>query len=396
MINFLRRDRTLFQARTYLAALSVVGLVGACTSKPRGRETPVPEAGYVVIKTEAVALPVELPGRTAAFEVSEVRPQVSGLVRQRLFTEGSLVRAGQTLYQIDPSIYQATAAEARANLATAQAQRDAADVRVGRLKPLAQIEAVSKQDLTDAQAQVRLAQAAIDQNNARVRSANVSLRFTRVPAPIGGRIGRSLVTTGGLVTANQADPLTTIQRLDPIYVDLQQSSADLLRLRRALAVGGAMPSTTQVRLTLEDGSDYGQTGTVQFAEAMVDTNTGTVTLRARFPNGQGVLLPGMYVRAKLAQASVPNAILVPQQGVARDPQGRATVLLAGPGDKAIRRDVTVDRTIGDKWLITAGLVPGDRVIVEGLGKIKPGGKIVPVPAGSKSQRKARSGSTTGR
>ncbi len=211
-----------------------------------------------------------------------------------------------------------------------------------------------------------------------------------MPAPISGRIGRSLVTTGGLVTANQADALTTIQRLDPMFVDIQQSSAALLDLRQRVGGGqGKIPGAAQVQLMLEDGSRYAYTGTLQFAEAMVDQNTGTVTLRARFPNPQGLLLPGMYVRARIVQSSVPNGILVPQTAISRDAQGNGTVLLVGPGNKAIKRTVTADQTIGDQWLVTAGLSPGDKVITEGLGKIRPDEKIVPVPAGSKP--KTRSG-----
>ncbi len=363
---------------------TAIGL-SAC-GKQDAKKPPIAEAGYVVVKSESVALPLTLAGRTAAFEMSEVRPQVSGVVQARLFTEGSVVQAGQTLYQIDSSIYRATAAQAEANLASAEAARTAAAAKAARFKPLAEMQAVSQQDYSDAAAAARQAAASVAQTRAQLDAARINLRFTRVPAPISGRIGRSLVTTGGLVTANQADPLTTIQRLDPIYVDIQQSSADLLALRRSLAQGGVASSSTSVKLTLEDGSAYPYAGTLQFAEAMVDPNTGTVTLRARFPNPQGLLLPGMYVRAGLSQATLASAILVPQAGVSRDVQGRATVLVVGPGNKALRKTITADRTIGDKWIVTAGLKPGERVIVEGLGKIRPNATIKPVVAGSKPQR----------
>ena len=343
---------------------------------------PTPEAGYIVVKGESVPLVTELAGRTSAYESSEVRPQVSGVIKARLFTEGSVVRAGQTLYQIDPSLYQAAAAQARANVASAVATRDAAAAKAERYRPLAEIEAVSKQDYTDARAAADQARAAVAQNQAALETANINLRFTRVPAPITGRIGRSLFTPGALVTADQAQPLTTIQRLDPMFVDIQQSSTELLALRRALAAGGGEPARAQVRLRLEDGSDYGYTGTLEFAESMVDTSTGTVTLRATFPNPQGLLLPGMFVRARLVQETVANAILVPQRGLSRTPHGDATVLVVGPGDVAIERVVTTDRTVGDKWLVTKGLAPGDRVIVEGLVRVKAGQKVVPVPAGS--------------
>lgn len=357
--------------------------VTGCSKEKEQRRGGTPEAGYVVVKTESVAIPVVLAGRTAAFETSEVRPQVSGVIQQRLFTEGAIVRAGQTLYQIDPSVYRASAGVAQANLASAEAARAAAAIRAQRLQPLAKMEAVSQQDYSDATAAARQATANVAQTRAQLDAAQINLRFTRVPAPITGRIGRSLVTTGGLVTINQAEALTTIQRLDPMYVDIQQSSAELLALRQALAKGGVTSSSTSVQLTLEDGSIYPINGTLQFSEAMVDPNTGTVTLRARFANPQGLLLPGMYVRAGMSQATLPSAILVPQAGVSRDPQGRATLYVVGPGNKAIRKTVTADRTIGDKWLVTGGLKPGEKVIVEGLGKIRPNAVIKPVVAGSK-------------
>jgi membrane fusion protein (multidrug efflux system) len=357
--------------------------LAACSGGKQKRETPTPEAGYVVVRTQSVALPVELAGRTSAYEMSEVRPQVSGVIRSRQFVEGSIVRQGQTLYQIDPSIYRAAANQAQANVGVAEATRSAAAVKAARYAPLAKIEAISKQDYTDAAAQARQAAAQVAANRAELETARVNLRFTRVPAPITGRIGRSLVTTGGLVTANQTEPLTTIQRLDPMFVDIQQSSADLLALRRSMTVNGAVPATAAVKIALEDGSPYPYAGTLQFTEAMVDQNTGSVTLRVAVPNPTGLLLPGMYVRASITQAALPNAILVPQQGVSRSPRGRATVLLVGPDNKAVLREVTADRTIGDKWLVTAGLKPGDKVIVEGLGKVKVGQPIVPVPAGSK-------------
>jgi membrane fusion protein (multidrug efflux system) len=352
----------------------------------RGAGGGIPEAGYVVVQPGSVPITAELAGRTAPYQVSDVRPQVSGVIRARLFTEGSMVRQGQTLYQIDPSVYQAQAAQARANLASAVATRNAARIRAGRYGPLAKMQAVSQQEYTDVRAQAAQAAAAVQQNQALLQSANINLRYTRVPAPITGRIGRSTVTTGALVTANQTEALATIQRLDPIYVDMQQSSAQLLALRRSIAAGGAIPAKAQVRLVLEDGSDYGQTGILDFAETVVDPATGTVTLRATFANPQGLLLPGMYVRGMIVQQTIPNAFLVPQQGVSRDPQGNATVLVVGPGNRAVQRKVTAERTVGDKWVVTAGLQAGDKVIVEGLVKVKPGQPIKPVPAGSPPTR----------
>jgi membrane fusion protein (multidrug efflux system) len=353
----------------------------------RGGQTGTPEVGYVVVQPTSVPLTTELGGRTAAFQSSEVRPQVSGIIRRRFFTEGSIVRAGQTLYQIDPSLYEASANEARANLASASANAQATRIRAQRYKPLAAIEAVAQQDYTDAAAQASQATAAVAQSRAQLETARINLRFTNVPAPITGRIGRSLFTEGALVTASQADPLTTISRLDPMFVDIQQSSADLLALRRALAAGGVVPSSAMVRLKLEDGSVYGQTGRVEFAEALVNESTGTVTLRARFPNPQGLLLPGMFVRATFAQSIDDNAFLVPQAGVKRDPKGGTTVLLVGPGNKAIERQVTATRIVGANWVVTAGLKPGDKVITEGTARAKAGQPIKPVAAGSAQQFK---------
>ena len=366
-------------------------LLTSCSSGDKKGAPPTPEVGYVVVQSQPVSLPVTLAGRTAAYEMSEVRPQVSGVIRARQFTEGSIVREGQTLYQIDPSLYQAAAEQARANVAAAEATRSAAATKAARYAPLAKIEAISQQDYTDAAAQARQAAAQVAVGRATLDTARVNLRFTRVPAPITGRIGRSLVTTGGLVTANQTDPLTTIQRLDPMFVDIQQSSADLLALRQSVSGNGAVPTTAAVKIALEDGSGYPYAGTLQFTEAMVDPTTGSVTLRVRVPNPQGLLLPGMYVRASITQAEVPNAILVPQAGVARSPRGRATVLLVGADGKAVLREVTTSRTVGDKWLVTDGLKPGDKVIVEGLGKVKAGAAVKAVPAGSAPRAKAGAG-----
>ena len=366
---------------TTVAFVAMLAVAGCSSSNGKDREKPTPEAGYVVVKSQPVDLTTTLAGRTAAFESSEVRPQVSGVIRSRVFTEGSFVRAGQTLYQIDPSLYQANAAQAQANLASAEAARAAAAAKAARYRPLAQMEAIARQDYTDAAATARQSAASVAQNRATLEVARINLRYTRVPAPISGRIGRSLVTTGGLVTAGQTDALTTIQRLDPMFVDIQQSSTDLLSLRQA--AGGTTTGPISVTLTLEDGRPYAYTGTLQFTEAMVDPATDSVTLRARFPNPQNLLLPGMYVRASLVQRSIASGILVPQTGIARDPQGRATVMLVGPNNTALRRTITADRSVGNQWLVTAGLAAGDKVIVEGLGKIRPNAKIVPVPAGSK-------------
>ncbi|MFC3580185.1 efflux RND transporter periplasmic adaptor subunit [Sphingomonas hylomeconis] len=362
-------------------ALAACGGSDKASEKGRG-QTGTPEVGYVVVQPTSVPLTTELGGRTAAFQTSEVRPQVSGLIRRRLFTEGSIVQKGQTLYEIDPRLYQASANEARAALNSAAANADATRVKADRYRPLAEMEAVAKQDYTDAAAQARQAAAAVAQSRAQLETARINLRFTKVPAPITGRIGRSLFTEGALVTASQTDPLTTISRLDPMFVDIQQSSADLLKLRRALASGGVAPSSAAVRLKLEDGSDYGQTGTVQFAEVMVNESTGTVTLRARFPNPQGMLLPGMFVRATFAQSVDNNAFLVPQAGVKRDPKGSTTVLVVSADNKAVERKVTATRVVGPNWVVTAGLKAGDKVITEGTARAKAGQPVKPVPAGA--------------
>lgn len=312
--------------------------------------------------------------------MSEVRPQVTGVIRRRYFEEGAVVRAGQTLYEIDPRLFQAANAQANANLNSALANAEATRIRAERLKPLADAQAVALQDYTDAVAAARQAAASVAQGRAQVQTAQVNLQFTRVPAPITGRIGRSLFTVGALVTGNQAEPLAVIQGVDPVFVDIQQSSADLLALRRALAQGGAVPASTQVALLLEDGSEYGPRGVIQFSEVMVDAATGTVTLRARFANPQGLLLPGMFVRARFDQAINTRAILVPQPALSRTVRGQASVFIVDAQNRADERLVTADRAIGTDWVITNGLKPGDRVIVQGLAKVKPGAPVRAVPA----------------
>jgi membrane fusion protein (multidrug efflux system) len=351
----------------------------------RGGPTTV---GYVVTQQGSAPLEQELPGRVAAYQVSEVRPQVSGVIQRRLFREGAVVRQGQTLYQIDPSIYNAQAAQANANLQSARAQAEAARTLVDRYAPPVKQQAISKQDYTNAVAQARQADASVAQNAASLRTAQINQRFTRVPAPISGRIGLSNVTEGALVTANQTDALTTITRLDPVFVDIQESAADLLALRRALTQGGVVPTSAQVRVKLPDGSYYGATGTVEFSEVLVDQNTGTVTLRARFPNPQSLLLPGMFVTAEFAQAIDTSAFLVPQQAISRDPQGNATLFVVGPGNRAVQRTVVTARTQGPYWVVTQGLAPGEKVITQGTANLKDGAQIKPVPASAPQKVKA--------
>jgi membrane fusion protein (multidrug efflux system) len=351
----------------------------------RGAKGPA-QVGYVVVQQGSAPIQQQLPGRVAAYQVSEVRPQVSGVILRRLFREGSFVGQGQTLYQIDPSVYNAQAAQAQANLQSARASAEAARTRAARYKPLAQMEAISKQDYTDALAQARQADAAVAQNSAALRSAQINQRFTRVPAPISGRIGLSTVTEGALVTANQPAPLTTITRLDPVYVDIQESAADLLSLRKALSQGGAAPTSAQVRLKLPDGSYYGFSGTVEFSEVLVDQNTGTVTLRARFANPQSLLLPGMFVTAEFAQAVDTSAFLVPQQAVSRDPRGNASLFIVGPGNRAVQRVVVAERTQGPYWVVTQGLAAGEKVITQGTANLRDGAQIKPVPASAPQGR----------
>lgn len=369
-----------------LALMGAVLLAGCGKSEDEGKgQRPPPKVGFIVAAPSAVPQPVTLGGRTVAFETSEVRPQVAGVIQRRLFTEGSYVRAGEPLFQIDPSLYRASVNQAQANVASARASADAAVVRAQRLKPLAEIQAVAAQDYTDAAAQARVARATVAQNAAALETARVNLRFTTVPAPISGRIGRSLVTVGGLASNSQETPLAIIQRTDPMFVDMQQSAADLSTLRRKLRSGGLDAGSTQVTLKLDDGSDYPQTGTVQFSEVTVNQETGTVTLRARFPNPQGTLLPGTFVNAVFNQAIETNAFLVPQQAVLHDFDGSAYVMLVGPkdkagGNKAARRKVVATRTYGASWVVTSGLARGDRIILQGLNGLKHGAPIVPVPA----------------
>lgn len=390
----MRHQRAPLERRSWTlttVALAAALLLAACGSGdadkaggPGGRGGPKGPAtvGFVVVQPGSAAIEQQLPARIAAYQVSEVRPQVSGVILRRLFREGSLVSQGQTLYQVDPSVYNAQAAQAEANVQSARASAQAARTRASRYRPLAEMEAISQQEYTDATAQARQADAAVAQSSAALRSAQINQRFTRVPAPISGRISLSNVTEGALVTANQPESLATITRLDPVFVDIQQSAADLLGLRQALARGGAVPTMAQVRLRLPDGSDYGYTGTVEFSQVLVNQETGTVTIRARFPNAQSILLPGMFVTAQFAQAVNTSAFLVPQQAISRDPRGSATLFVVGPGNRAVQRVVVADRTQGPNWVVTQGLAPGEKVITQGLANLRDGAPIRPVLASS--------------
>jgi membrane fusion protein, multidrug efflux system len=388
-----------------LALVAATLLLAACGNAssqsqgggPGGRGGPKGPAtvGYVVVQPTSVPLQTTLGGRTVAFETSEIRPQVNGLIRRRQFAEGSFVRQGQPLYQIDPSLYQAAVNQASANVASARAQAEAARTLAARYRPLVQQQAISKQDYTNAVAQARQADAAVAQTSAALQTARTNLHYTTIPAPISGRIGRSLATVGALVTANQTDPLAVITRVDPIYVDMQESAADLLALRRALSTGGAMPGSTQVRLKLDDGSDYGYTGVVKFAELITNESTGTVTLRAQFPNPQGVLLPGMFVQSIFTQAVDPNVFLVPQAAVQRDIGGEAYVFIVGAGNKVERRAVQATRTFGPNWVVKSGLRAGDKVITQGTANLRTGAKVRPVPQNAPQRLVPGKGGTGG-
>ena len=342
------------------------------------------EVGYVVAQAQSVGLTTELAGRTSAFLVSEVRPQVGGVIKARLFQEGSIVRAGQSLYQIDPATYQASVNSAAAALAQAQAQANAAKLKADRYRTLVETGAVSKQDNDDAQAAAAQTAAAVAVQKAALDNARINLNWTRVASPITGRIGKSSVTPGALVTASQATALATVQDLSKIYVDLTQTSAELLKLQQQFASGKVGRSgSAQVTLKLEDGSTYPIPGRLEFSDITVDPGTGSVGLRAVFDNPDGKLLPGMYVRAVLSQGVTSGGILIPQGAVQRDPKGNAMVTVINAKGAAEPRPVTLGQTQGDKWLVTSGLATGDKVITEGLLKLRPGAPIKPVPAGSK-------------
>lgn len=337
--------------------------------------------GVITVTQAPVTLTSELSGRTSAFLVSEVRPQVSGVVKARLFQEGALVRAGQPLYQIDAATYRASFNSANAALAQAEAVATSARLKAQRYKELVAISAVSKQDNDDAQAAAQQTAANVQVQRAQVEQARINLGYTQVFAPISGRIGKSSITAGALVTANQATALATVQNLDKIYVDVTQSSADLLKLRRDLTSGKlTSPGTAQVTLLLEDGSTYPLPGTLAFSDITVDPNTGSVGLRAVFPNPQGILLPGMYVRTRVSKGVVQAGMLAPMSAVTRDIRGHAMAFVVGPGNKAEQRDLTVGQTVGSNWLVTSGLKPGDRLIVDGLQKVKSGAPVKPTPA----------------
>ncbi|MCT8988434.1 efflux RND transporter periplasmic adaptor subunit [Shewanella phaeophyticola] len=365
------------------AVISAAIWITACgkaedAAQAQQQQQPPSPVGVMTVEAVSQAITVELPGRSRAFLEAEVRPQVSGIITKRAFTEGSEVTQGQSLYQIDSATYKAALVSAQADLASANASLASAKAKAARYAQLVKTNAVSKQDFDETEAAYKEAQAAVTVAKAAINTANINLEYTEVKAPISGRIGKSSVTAGALVTANQATTLATIQQLDPINVDIVQSSAQLLRLKANLRSGQLLKSdNAKVSLTLEDGSTYEHEGTLQFAEVNVDETTGSVTLRAEFPNPDGTLLPGMYVRAQLNAGQDPQAILVPQRAITRNNKGEAVAMLVDKDSNVEMRVVKTAEVIDNQWRIVEGLAPGDKLIVEGLQKIRPGAPVSP-------------------
>lgn len=352
-------------------------LTGCNDEQQQQQSAQAQSVGVVTLKNEPLQITTELPGRTSAFRVAEVRPQVSGIILKRNFVEGSDIQAGVSLYQIDPATYQAAYESAKGDLAQAEASANIARVTLNRYKKLLGTNYISQQDYDNAQATARQADAAVVAAKAAVETARINLAYTKVTSPISGRIGKSAFTEGALVQNGQTTALATVQQLDPIYVDVTQSSNDFLRLKQELANGTLKQENgkAKVTLTTADGITYAQSGTLEFSDVTVDQTTGSITLRAIFPNPDGTLLPGMFVRARLDEGTNPNALLVPQQGVSRTPRGDATAMVVGKDEKVEVRQIKTAQAIGDKWLVTEGLQSGDRVIVSGLQKVRPGAQV---------------------
>jgi len=355
-------------------SLAIALTLSACGGGDQeGQQGGPGQVTVATLKAEQVGLTRELPGRTNAFLVAEVRPQVSGIIAKRLFTEGGLVSAGQPLYQVDDASYRAQSNSARAQLARAEATANAARLSARRITELARVDAVSKQDLENAVAAQKQAEADVGAAKAALDAANVTLGFARITAPISGRIGKSSVTQGALVSAGQADALATVQQLDPIYVDLTQSASELLQLRRELASGRLQDNQgLPVTILLDDGTPFEHKGSLEFSEVSVDPTTGSYGLRVKVANPDQVLMPGMYVRAVVGSGVRENALLVPMQGIARDAKGDTSAMVVGKDNKVEVRPVKVSQALGSKWLVEDGLKAGDKVIVEGLQKIQPG------------------------
>ena len=382
--RFNSRLLAVFGIFTMLVTLSACGKQ-AKGGPPQGAP---PEVGVVVVKPEKATLTTELPGRTSAYLVAEVRPQVGGIIQKRLFTEGSDVKSGAVLYQIDPAPYKASYNSAKAALSRAEANLTPLRLKAQRYLELVKIKAVSQQEADDASAGLKQAEADVESAKAALDTARINLGYTHIKAPISGRIGKSSVTNGALVTASQANALATIQQMSPVYVDVTQTSSEMLRLKRALDSGQIKKggnNQARVKLLLEDGTPYPLEGVLKFSDVTVDQSTGSVTLRSIFPNPKQILLPGMYVRAIVEEGVNDQAILVPQRGVTRNPAGNAMVMIVGAEEKVEARQIKVDRTIGDKWLVSEGLKAGDRVILEGIQKARPGTPVKAVLFGAKPE-----------
>lgn len=375
----------LLKCTMVLAAPAILLLLAGCESE-RGRQAmsaPVPEVDTVIIRTERVVLTNELPGRTSPYRVADVRPQVNGIIRKRLFTEGADVKAGDVLYRIDPAPFQAVLDNSRAALARSEANMPAIRSRAERFRELLPDKAVSRQDYDDAAAALKQSQADIQYWKAMVETARINLGYTFVKAPISGRIGKSNVTEGALVTAQQPLALATIQQLNPMYVDVPQPTTEMLRLKERAAKGRLKTDGAdlrKVKLLLKDGVEYSLEGTLQFRDVTVDPATGSVMLRMVFPNPKSILLPGMYVRAVVQEGIAAQAILAPQQGVTRDPKGNPIALIVDDAGKVQQRVLTIDRAIGNRWLVTSGLKAGERLIVEGMMNVRPGVAVKVIPS----------------
>ena len=423
-------SRQLPKSFTAVVLLMAFGLAG-CTAKPQGQDPPPPEVSVITVEPQQVRLTSELPGRTTPYLIAEIRPQVNGLLQKRLFTEGALVEAGQELYQIDPAPYQAALNSAEASLLAARESSDRvravlevsladlkrheatlklARMNLERYENLVETKAISVMQLDEAVTDVDVAEAAlrtgeaqvecdreaiaaaaaaIQQAEAAVETARINLGYTKITAPISGRIGRSAITEGAIVTAYQPTPLATIQELDPIYVDVPQSTAELNRLRRSLSSGSLKASgTDEVKIVMEDGAVYPLNGSLEFRDVTVDPTTGSVILRIVVPNPDGILLPGMFVEAVIEEGLNENAILVPQQAVSRNPKGEPIALVVDGESKVQQRGLTTGRAIGDQWLVTAGLARGERIVVEGSQKARPGAKVHAVPFEAKTAEAA--------
>jgi membrane fusion protein (multidrug efflux system) len=374
-----------FSAAVRAAAGSIALLtLAACGGKAQGPGgMPPAEVAVVTLKSAPVTLQRELPGLVSARQVAEVRPQVSGIVKRVLFREGGLVGAGQGLYELDDAIYKVALRSAEAARMRAEAGYETAKRSAERGSELIKNHMISVQDNDNLQSALHQAEADLATAQAAADSARINLNYARITSPISGRIGKSAVTAGALVVANQPDPLARVQMLETVYVDLTQSSGEWLQLQQELAAGGKGSGQSEVRIKLEDGSDYPVAGQLQFSDVSVEPGTGSFLLRVLVPNPKALLLPGMYVRASIVEGVLPNGLLAPQRGITRDPKGNATAMVVGAGNKVELRNVTTARAVGDQWLISSGLAVGDRVIVEGLQKIQPGMPVQPAESGAK-------------